>query len=189
MTQNGRPVLEALVWVIGQVDGLVHDVTSMPEVLRPKDLLSPKEIWKGESPFRFWRNFDMRGPLAVGKGRGLQIPMPYAERLDGWLCWYRFKPAATFDDLFVDACRYLVLLDTLMWPAASVRHSWPTPFIAPSIDVAIRFHRFASDEEWLLCDAHSHIAEDGLVAGTSSIWAQNAGLLASGGQQMLCRPV
>lgn len=189
MTQNGGPILEALVWVVGEVDGLVHDFTIMPDVPGPEELLSSDEIWGDQdAPYPFWRNLDARGPLTIGKGNGLVLPVPFAERLGGWLCWYRFKPTATFDDPFVDACRYLILLDTLMWPAASVQHPHPAPFIAPSIDVSIRFHRFAPAEEWLLCDAQSKIAHDGLVAGISSIWSPEGGMVASGGQQMLCRP-
>lgn len=52
----------------------------------------------------------------------------------------------------------------------------------------LRFHRFPPHEEWLLCDARSKVASEGLVAGTSSIWSGAGQLLSSGGQQMLCRP-
>ena len=53
----------------------------------------------------------------------------------------------------------------------------------------VRFHALAPDDEWLLTDAWSPIAADGLIGGTGSIWSGSGQLLATGGQQMLCRPV
>lgn len=188
ITQNDSPILEALVWVVGEMEGLVHDFTVMPDVPGPRGLLSSEEIWGSENSYRFWNNLEARGPLVKAGPSAPGISVPFATKLDGWLCWYRFRPTAIFKDPFVDACRYLVLLDTLMWPAASVRHPWPTPFLAPSIDVAVRFHSFAPDDEWLLCDAESKVASEGLVSGTSAIWSENGSLLASGGQQMISRP-
>src|SRR5689334_21877989 len=43
MTQNGQPIFAAMVWAGGDVAGLEHDVTTMPEVPEPDSLPSNKE--------------------------------------------------------------------------------------------------------------------------------------------------
>lgn len=187
MTQDGKPVLESLVWVVAEAQGLTHEDAKMPSVPTPSSLIPSEEIWPEPPMYRFWMNLEQRGPLISGPGTQ-PLPIPFAESLDGWLCWYRFRPTATFDDPFLDAARQVILLDTLMWPAASVRYPWPTKYLAPSIDVAVNFHRSAPAEEWILVDAKSHFAGEGLVSGTSRLWTEDGRLLASGMQQMLCRP-
>src|SRR5712692_8028758 len=43
MTQAGRPILEALAWVVGDVDGLEHDAAPIPEVASPEGLPSVRD--------------------------------------------------------------------------------------------------------------------------------------------------
>lgn len=189
MTQKGKPILEALAWTVAEGEGLEHDKAEMPKVPDPDDLRPPWEIWPDPPMYKFWNNFDGRAVIApIGVPSVIFPQMPYSKGLSRWLGWYSYLPRATFDDLFVDACRYLILLDTMMWPAATLHHGWNTKFIAPSIDVAVRFHRFAPHQAWLLCDAQSAIAGEGLVSGSSRIFSRDGRLLASGGQQMLARP-
>ncbi len=103
--------------------------------------------------------------------------------------WYRFRPTPTFADPYLDAARALLILDTIMWPAADRGHPENTELYAPSIDVQARFHALAPDEAWLLGEAFSPAAGEGLVGGTGAIWSESGRLLATGGQQMLCRPL
>src|SRR5690606_4413877 len=104
-------------------------------------------------------------------------------------CWYRFRPQSTFDDPYVEAGRLAVLVDTFMWPAASRAYAaGELRHIAPSLDLQVSFHRLAHDTEWLLVDAVSETACEGLVAGRASVWSPDGALVASGAQQMLCRP-
>ena len=98
-------------------------------------------------------------------------------------------PRDTFDDPFVDAGRALLLLDTLGWPAAVRAYSSDLPFYAPSLDVTARFHARAPETPWLLAECSSPVARDGLVSSAVSVWSAGGQLLASGGQQMLCRPM
>jgi acyl-CoA thioesterase-2 len=118
--------------------------------------------------------------------------VPWPDRKPGaprWLEWYRFRPRATFDDPFVDAARSLLLIDTLTWPAACQPHVPDSGYIAPSLDVSVRFHRAAPAAEWLLCDAVAPVARHGLIGGAAQVWSPDGTLLASGGGQLLCRPV
>lgn len=184
MTQKGRPIFEALVWVVGDVEGLEHDTPKMPVVPPPSALKSMEELVPVEQlqqRYRFWNNFEAR-PIDF---------VPWAEREPGppaWCEWYRFRPRAAFDDPFVDAARSLLLIDTMGWPAACRPYPRDNGYVAPSLDVHAHFHRLAPADEWLLADAVAPVAADGLIGGQARVWSPSGKLLASGGCQMLCRP-
>jgi len=185
MTQKDRPVFEAIVWVAAEVSGLQHDATATPAVPAPaelkplEELVAPQEL---QQRHRFWRNFEIR-PIDY---------IPWAEREPGppeVREWYRFRPNATYVDLFADAARALLLIDTMGWPAACRAHPRDHGYIAPSLDVTVQFHRFAPQGEWLLAEAVAPVAAHGLIAGQARVWSADRQLLASGGGQLLCRPV
>jgi len=184
MQQAERPILEALVWVVGRVDGLRHDLDDMPEVPPPErlpsieDLLPPEE----RAPYRFWDNIERR-PIDWVHPRAWQPGLPPTFR-----SWFRFRPRAIFDDPFLDAARALLLIDTLLWPAAWQRHGDGSGFIAPNLDVTARFHHLPATP-WLLAAASAPVAAEGLIGGEARVWSSDGRLVASGGGQLLCRPV
>jgi acyl-CoA thioesterase II len=184
MTQQGRPVFEAIVWVVADGDGLAHDVATMPTVPAPSALKSLEDLLTEEEMrqrFRFWANLESR-PIDF---------VPWSKRAPGppeWREWYRFRPRATCDDPFADGARSLLLIDTMGWPATCRAHPRDSPWIAPSLDVQVQFHRSDPASEWLLVDAVAPVAAHGLVAGQARVWSTGGQLLASGGGQMLCRP-
>jgi acyl-CoA thioesterase II len=184
MTQQGKPVLQAIVRTAAHGPGVEHDFTRMPEAPPPESLKSFLEIWEGPvEDIPFWRNIDSR--------------IIYAERINAedsshdpnLLEWYRFQPTATFDDPFVDACRMVILMDTFTWPAGANPHPRNSrEHIGVNLDVVAWFHDSTHDAEWLLCDYESPIARDGLVSGNGRVWSEDGRLLASGGAQVLCLP-
>jgi len=191
MRQGDRPILEALVW--GVDDGgpeLVHDITEMPEVPGPAEGVAWEEAreWAPEEVrppfFSFWGNIECRSHDWWAE--------PPDEPLDPVVRWWmRFRPTPRFDDPWVDACRQLIPIDTMGWPAGHRRHVYREPLgvIAPTVDLSVRFHRPAPPgDEWLLCESISPIADGGLMAATGRVWSSDGVLLASGGQSMLCRP-
>jgi len=180
MTQDGRPVLEAIVRTATELDGLAHDVAEAPAVPDPAELRSSDELYRRERP-RFWENVETRpvDPAAWADGRPSRPPVLRQ--------WYRLRPASSFDDSFLEAARALLLIDTLVWPASCQRHVDPA-FIAPNLDVVAWFHRSAADSAWLLGDACTPVAEGGLLGGTVRIWSEERRLLATGGAQLLCIP-
>jgi acyl-CoA thioesterase len=184
MRQGSRPIFEAIVWVVGEVEGLAHDVAVMPPVplpaaLKPiEDLVPPEDL---QQRHRFWANFESR-PIDF---------VPWAEREPGapeWREWYRFRPRATCDDPFADAARTLLLVDTMGWPATCRAYPRDSGYLAPSLDVTAQFHRLAPESDWLLVDAAAPVAAHGLIGGQVRVWSVDGRLLASGGGQMLCRP-
>lgn len=186
MRQGDRRILEAIVWATDRVPGLDYVDISMPDVPQPEALqpvtdFLPPEVF--ENRYSFWNNFEERWTVPW---------VPWAEREAGpAVCheWLRFQPKATFPgDPFLDAARSLLVIDTMGWPAACQTQSGDMEYIAPSLDVAVRFHDEAPDEPWLLCEAMAPIAKTGLVGTDVRTWAPDGRLLASGGSQLFCRP-
>jgi acyl-CoA thioesterase-2 len=188
LSQGDQPIFDALVWAVGDVAGLEHDRTTMPRKPAPEGLPTIAERIGDrftENPYhRFWSNFDER--------------VPDEDWIDDWDNrqpgepvhghWYRFVPVSTFDDPWVDACRSLILADTLGWPAVCQLHP-RNSFIAPSIDLSCAFHRARAEEPWLYAEATAESAANGLVGCASRVWARDGTLLAVGASQLLCRPM
>lgn len=184
MTQNGRAILDAMVWVVGDVGGLEHDVAPMPDVPPPRALQSMEDLLGPEirNAHPFWQNLERR-PLGWVPAERWKPTAPLVRN------WMRFRPRATFAAPFLDAGRTLLLIDTMTWPAAWRAHGDTGGYLAPSLDVNVQFHRSAPASEWLFVEATAPVATRGLVGGQARIWASDGQLLASGGGQLLCRPV
>jgi len=184
MSQQGQPIFDAMVWSVGDVGGLEHDFAPMPETVEPESVPSNAERLAavGEEPhFTFWENFDVRSPNLIDFMKSRPPSDPVAGD------WYRFIPRSTFDDPWVDACRTVILLDTLGWPAACHVHI-DSEYIAPSIDLAVGFHHRRPDEPWLYAEAKSPSGAGGLIACESRVWARDGALLGIASSQLLCRP-
>ena len=187
MVQDGQPMFEALVWAVGDVEGLEHDTTTMPEVPEPEslpvlgDLLAAKGI---EPIYPFWANFDERVVDWIDDQEEWENRAPSDPV---WGHWFKYVPRSTFDDPWVDACRSLILLDTGIWPATCNLHV-NSAYMAPSIDITAGFHRSRLDEPWLYSESRSTSAAGGIVGGEGRVWARDGTLLAVGTSHLLCRP-
>jgi acyl-CoA thioesterase len=179
MRQGGKAVLEAIVRTAAEAPGLEHDDARAPEVPAPEALYARPS----EPPprFPFWLNFESRWCEPM-PWRPERTPEPAR-----YLEWLRFAPRADFGDPFIDAARALVLIDTMVWPAASRRHVQER-YQAPSLDLVAWFHRPVEGHEWLLSEAEAPVAQRGLIGGTVRVWGADRELLASGGAQLLCVP-
>jgi acyl-CoA thioesterase-2 len=186
MTQEGRAVLEAMVWSVGDIEGLEHEDVDPPSVPDPGELPSRAEQWPDEKrpSFAFWDNFDQR-LIEWSQEWPPRDPLPPT-----WRTWVRCRPTATFDDPWVDAARSLIVLDVGSWPAGSRPHAYlDPPYIAPSLDLYASFQYPGVTSEWLLIDAHSPVAQGGLLSWTSRVWSREFRLIASGGGQAVFRHV
>ena len=193
MTQGDRPVAAALAWFRGRRSpGLEHDVVAPPQVPPPSSVRTwderVVEAGMPEPPFRFWHNIEHR-PLEWSSQWPPPGPLPPAAGT-----WFRFRPPATFDDRLVDAGRLVIVLDTMGWPAATRAHAWKwpidhQPWVAPSLDLHVRFHRFSPDSEHLFGQVDAPMAGSGLIATEGRVWSADGTLLASGASQLLCTEV
>ncbi len=184
MSQEGRPVLEAMVWSVGDVEGLEHDDVVPPDVPGPAELPEPAALGPDEDRprYAFWDNFEQR---LVDWSDTWPPPGPLPPT---WRTWVRCRPTATFDDPWVDAARSLIVLDVGSWPAGSRPHAHrEPPFIAPSLDLYASFQHPGTSAEWLLIDAHSPVARGGLLSWTGRVWSADRLLIASGGGQAVFR--
>jgi acyl-CoA thioesterase len=94
----------------------------------------------------------------------------------------------TVDELVgIEARMLVVVADSAMYPAATFAHDEAFPYVAPSLDLVMSFHRSWADSEWLLVEGTSPLSESALVAGRAAIWSRDGRLLASATQQMLQR--
>jgi acyl-CoA thioesterase-2 len=187
LSQHGQPVFEAMVWSVGDVQGLEHDYSEPPPMPDPESVPSVAERIAGEveqGPYhRFWSNFDERVPDELWIEDWQNRP----PRDPWWGHWYRFVPTATFDDPWVDACRSVILIDTLGWPAVCQLHP-RNAYMAPSIDLSCAFHRPEPAEQWLFAQTTAISAANGLVGCESRVWSRGGSLVAHGTSQLLCRP-
>jgi acyl-CoA thioesterase II len=183
VTQEDRRILDAVAWVVADAQGLEHDETVAPDVPGPDDLRSVQELRPDSPPpFPFWRNLEAK-PVDADP----EWP-PAGPRPARWQQWLRFTPTATFDDPWVDAARSVVLVDLASWPSAILPHAWSNPpFIAPTLDLHVAFHRPATDRDWLLCDGEAPLSTDGLFGWGARVWSVGGQLHASGGGQCLYR--
>jgi len=180
VAQEGRALLQALVWTTDEPSGLAHDDATPPEVPDPGALRPMDELVPEPHPYPFWHNLESR-PLAW---QALDERRAGPPRVAGW---YRYRPRARFASAVLEASRALILADTLGWPAAHQAHVGDERFIAPSLDVSVQFHRPPAGE-WLLCEAHAPVADRGRIGFRSRVWCEERRLVASGGGTLLCRP-
>jgi len=193
MVQNDRAVAEALAWfVLDDLPGLDHDVAVMPEVPRQDELRSLDQLRidfdMPAPPFVFWDNLEQWPCRWRAEWPPTEPSAPVSE------AWFRFRPTATFDDCHVDAARLVVLLDTMGWPAAVQAHAWewgdgPPQWVAPSLDLHVRFHRFRPEEPVLFNRVESPVGAGGLLTAEGRVWSPDGVLLASAGAQLLSTPV
>ena len=186
MTQHDRPVLDAMVWSVGEVAGLEHEDLVPPDVEGPDGLPSVEERMRGREevrpPFAYWSNFEQR-PVDWVDTWPPPGPLPPT-----WRNWVRPKPRAAFDDPWVDGARTLIVLDVGSWPAGSRPHSYlEPPFVAPSLDLYASFQYPGASSEWMLLDAHSPVSQGGLLSWTGRVWSEDRRLIASGGGQAVFR--
>jgi acyl-CoA thioesterase II len=180
MSQEGKPILHALVKTAAEAPGYSHQHLEAPAVSPPAALKSYDELLAPDRrpPFRFWNNIERRPVDQSASGK------PTAPVVQEWT---RFRPRACFEDPFVDAARALILLDTYGFPAAYRKYrSWE--YLAPNLDTSVWFHNHSPGSEWLLIDHECSVAAHGLLGVSGRVWDTDGRLLATGSAQLCCVP-
>lgn len=180
MQQDGRGILEALVWAGDGVEGYEHEGAVMPDVPLVDTLTTRPAVVAQGGMHTLWKNIDHRpcGPLSFERETSTD------PRQRDWMRLRAFEPTA---DGFIEAGRQALFLDTFSWPAAAHAHVGDGRFISPTLSFSIDFHR-GSTSEWLLSDAHSPHASGGCIAVHDRLWSPKGELVASACATMICRP-
>ena len=173
MTQGEEHLLEALVWAAPEDNGKAAQWREMPEVAHAdrfrdlRDQLVQAHAWVPR-----WHNCV-----------NLRVASPQGSPPE--LTWAKFRPVPTFADTWLDACRSLILADSLQWPA--IREGLPKPerTLALTVHLAVDFHATACDSAWLLAETRGSAVAQEFASGVSTIWSEDGRMLASGLQQML----
>jgi acyl-CoA thioesterase-2 len=183
MTQNDNPILDANVWAVGANEGLEHDYTQPPDVPRLDDLADVRELEPDRPQRGLFQNLDRR-PIDWSSEEEQKVRDPVMRG------WNRFRPTPTAADRFVDAARAVILIDLFSWPATWPAHPsrGPSPWIAPNLDLHVRFHHDARPHDWLLSESRADLAADGLIGTNGSVWSPDGHLIAAGSSQLFCRP-
>jgi acyl-CoA thioesterase len=179
MSQQGKPVLHALVKTAADGPGYSHQHLKAPDVPPPAALKTYHRQGDPQHPaFSFWNNVERR---PVDQSTTEEPSAPAIRE------WARFRPTACFEDPFLDAARALILLDTYGFPAAYQKYrSWD--YLAPNLDTSIWFHRFNPGCEWLLIDHECIVADHGLMGVSGKVRDTGGSLLATGSAQLCCVP-
>jgi acyl-CoA thioesterase len=181
LLQADKPILEALIWLADDaVTGLEHDVSPLPDVPRPADLKNHEELF-GSPGSKLFENVERRP---------VDLIRPDEEAEPRHRIWLRFRPRETYQDRLLDSMRAIVACDTMYWPAvANAYDHRKLNFIAPGLDLSVRFHHPMPAEPWLYCDTRADVASAGLLSSTTQLWCESGRLLASAAAQAVCRPV
>jgi acyl-CoA thioesterase II len=178
LRQEGVPLLTASAWFVAEAfDGFEHSLGEMPKVPQPEALRPYHELADNYSSwFPIWQHLE-----------GRPVRWEFAPGPPVWHTWMRLLSGAPADPV-VDAARTLLWADLLPWNAAQAPHDWPRRFIAPNLDLTLQFHAQVPGEDWMLCDAESQIAREGLVGTGGRLWTRGGRLVASATAQLFCVP-
>jgi acyl-CoA thioesterase len=156
----------------------------MPSVPAPDELATLEEHFSGlgRSLAPFWSKLDCR-PVEF------RAPGGAAAQTDRLQRWYRFRDDAALATSFERAARSAILIDANIWAAHWRMLENEPDYARPSLDLTVWFHDVGRNSEWLLLDAASPTAGDGIVHGTGSVWTGDGTLVATGGSNCLVLPL
>ena len=182
-SQSGRRFFQAQIWATSRSRGPDETTAPMPQVPGP-DALAPVESYLNQSsPKRvaFWSKIDSR-PVEY---RALDGPAPRNRRLQ---CWYRFRGQFEDGGAFLNAGQAAFLIDATVWASHWRTRMGVPDYVAPTLDTTVWFHDGLRAGGWMLIDAISDIARQGLLHGAVRVWSEDGRLIASGGSQCLVVP-
>lgn len=180
LSQQGESVLVASVTMTR--DGLPgFDIQQLrpPSVPSPQalssllDLVEDPENWP-----QYWRTVEMRPCV---------WPEPFAAGDAVWRGWLNPQPDADADDHTLTVARLLLASDIGPFNAATTGTAFPSPWIAPNLDLYVQFHTLEFRSDWILIDSTVPKATGGLTGGLTHLWSCDGTLLSTSSAQLLCR--
>ncbi len=187
VTQEGRPILDAMVWSAGERRRGWCTTRPCPPRYPIRTIWPPSRSSAPGQPratYPFWQN------LAVEADR-----IRARVATDGTEAGSLARVAALHPDRDVRRPVGRRGPDRDPGRPAELALRAPPPrldqprFIAPSLDLHVSFQSPTAGEEWLLCDGEAPLSAEGLFAWRAQLWSPGGRLHASGGGQCLYRPL
>lgn len=180
LAQDSQPVFLAQVWTTSRNDSSLPLDPIMPKVPAPHSLRRQDELVaeRGVKQIAFWQNLE-------GRPANVRLPDDPPADEPHQLRWMRYRDWSPTDDPFLNAMRYVLLIDIGVWPAHWHRQSERGSYLAPSVDVWVHFHGGAPAGEWLLSDADADVSGNGTISGRVRIWSEDGRAVATGGGHCL----
>lgn len=178
--QDSQPVFMAQVWTTSRNEASLPLAPLMPQVPAPHGLRGQDELAaeRGVEQIAFWQNIEGR-PANFRLTDDPPADDPHQLR------WMRYRDWGSTDDPFLNAMRYVLLIDIGVWPGHWHRQSVRDNYLAPSLDIWAHFHGGAPAGEWLLSDADADVSGNGTISGRVRIWSEDGRAVATGGGHCL----
>lgn len=176
LSQEGQDVFLAQVWTTSRNDASLPLAPAPPKVPTPDKLrdMAEEMVERGQQPIAFWQNLE-------GRPANFRVADDAPAHDPHQLRWMRFRDWEQTEDPFLNAMRYVLLIDIGIWPAHWHRQSERGGYLAPSLDVWAHFHGGAAAGEWLLSDADADVSGNGTLSGRVRIWSGDGRAVATGG--------
>lgn len=183
LSQSGRVFFQAQVWTTTKTQGPEHRRLSAPITPVPEQLPTLDELFRtiGRAPVTFWSKFDCR-PVEFRAPGG---PPATTDKLQRW---YRFRDETLSTDVFDNAGRAAILLDANIWAAHWRMLEEEPAYAGPSLDLSVWFHDVQTSSKWMMLEAISPVASNGIVFGTAGLWSNDDRLIATGSGNCLIVP-
>jgi acyl-CoA thioesterase II len=180
LTQDGKTIFMAQIWTSARAEVSAPVLPVMPDVPPPHHLRGQDEIVaeRGIKQIAFWRNVE-------GRPANFRLYTDPPAATSHQHRWMRFRGWTATEDEFLNAMRYVLLVDIGVWPAHWHRLTESASYVAPSLDIWVHFHGGEPAQDWLLSDADTDVSGNGLISGRVRIWSEAGRAVATGGGQCL----
>jgi acyl-CoA thioesterase-2 len=184
LSQSDRDFFQAQIWTTSKSSGPRSCRLTMPSVPAPDELETLEKHFSrlGRSFAKFWSKFDCR-PIEF------RVPGGKPAQNDSLERWFRYRNETPPRNTFEQASRAAVLIDANVWAAHCRLLDKEPDYAGPSLDLSVWFHDLAHSSDWMLLEATSPVANDGVVHGGGSVWAADGRLIATGGSNCLVVPL
>jgi acyl-CoA thioesterase len=181
ISQNDRACASVHVSSIATKEGVEQRLARMPMVPHPEEIRPLEELIKpGEAPpTRFWAMFDQR-PINRSRDTIRRFLDPR------YLRWFRYREDLPYSDAYLNASLALPVIDTAGMIAAWQSGNKALRSVrAPTMSLFVNFFEQNVAPGWMLCDARSDYAANGVISTHVEIWSVDGRLLSQGISQMV----
>jgi acyl-CoA thioesterase len=183
VSQSGKPALHGLVRTVDESTGPDSQPARRPAPADPTSLPRDVDVMRvyGWRPSKLAEHIECRMDMDIAAA-------------GGHAAWQRLGEGIVYDDPFLEAGRYLMILDNAA-PAIvnQAGYFWgprrkELPWGFANLDLLVHFH-VARGTDWLYMDSEVIAGSGGLSSAQTQVWSDSAELLATGISQVHFFPI